>query len=132
MAERMQLDVDAGWIAHVLGQEISQAIVFGLQQSLPSRRERIATVALQGLLAADERHEMQQEGIRAGEAYETAVLAVQLADTAIPDVALSAVEQRLAVALRNSGTTVSGRGRHGLRLALIWLREEMAKDPDHA
>jgi hypothetical protein len=45
---------------------------------------------------------------------------------------LAGLERRLARALETSGATVSGRVRHGLRLALTWLREEMAKDPDHA
>jgi len=53
------------------------------EQLGPSRRERIATAAMQGMLASDQRHENAQAGVLAGEAWTTAALALQLADALI-------------------------------------------------
>jgi hypothetical protein len=40
---------------------------------------------------------------------------------------IDGLEKSLAKAMSVSGVTVSGRTRHGLRLALRWLREEIEK-----
>jgi hypothetical protein len=41
--------------------------------------------------------------------------------------AIERIDAALGIALKKHGTTVEGRRRHGLRLALRWLREEVER-----
>jgi hypothetical protein len=67
----------------LLVETVGEPLATSLRNLFPSRRERIATAAMQGMLASDERHEQAQAGVLAGEAWTTAALALQLADALI-------------------------------------------------